>query len=244
MIQIGNLNLIRGDNLAEMRLFNDNQFDVAVIDPPYGIGEANGKNNSRGTKNAPSTYFAPKPWDDQPPPPEFFEHLFRISRYQVIFGANHFGNMPPASCWLVWDKETTGNDFADAELAFTNFPCAVRILKWRWNGMLQQNMKEKEQRIHPTQKPVALYRWIYQNFVLKFVGKDAKIIDTNLGSGSSAIAAMEFGFDFTGIEIDQDHFSDAIERIKTEMNEPFIFTPDQLVEIEKLPEQLRLFDKL
>jgi site-specific DNA-methyltransferase (adenine-specific) len=112
-----------------------------------------------------------------------------------------------SSCWLVWDKDNTGN-FADCELAWTSFDTAVRKFQWRWNGMLQQNMKDKEERIHPTQKPVALYDWILQNYAKR----GDLILDTHLGSGSSRIAADKGGFNFVGFEIDADYYEKSKKR--------------------------------
>jgi site-specific DNA-methyltransferase (adenine-specific) len=154
------------DNMIGMGRYPDKYFDLAMVDPQYGIGEDGASNHSRGTKRHPATKFTPKSWDSKPPDPEYFEELIRVSRNQIIFGANHFISRIPfdSSCWIVWDKDNTG-DFADCELAWTSFPTAVRKFKWRWNGMLQEKMgSEKETRIHPTQKPVALYKWLLEKY--------------------------------------------------------------------------------
>jgi len=201
---MGPLSEVRlGDCLDFMRELPDNYADLAVCDPPYGIGECGKSNHSRG-KCAKATLYAPKEWDKEPPSIQYFAELFRVSKNQIVWGANHFISRMPhdSSCWLVWDKLNSG-DFADCELAWTSFTTAVRKFTWRWNGMLQQNMKDKEIRIHPTQKPVALYDWIFKNYA-----KDGdKILDTHLGSGSSRIAAHRAGLDFTAFELDPDYFA-------------------------------------
>ena len=190
------------DCMEGMARYPDKYFNLAIVDPPYGIGE-DGGDKKRGQKSIKTPIYNKKNWDSEPPKIEYFNELLRVSKNQIIFGANHFINNIPynSSCWIVWDKDNTG-DFADAELAYTSFKSAVRIFKFRWNGMLQQNMKDKEQRIHPTQKPIALYKWLLQNYAKQ----GDKILDTHLGSGSSRIAAYEMGFDFTGFELDKDYF--------------------------------------
>jgi site-specific DNA-methyltransferase (adenine-specific) len=190
------------DCMEGIARYPDKYFDLAIVDPPYGIGE-DGGDKKRGTKSIKTPIYNKKNWDSEPPKIEYFNELLRVSKNQIIFGANHFINNIPynSSCWIVWDKDNTG-DFADAELAYTSFKSAVRIFKFRWNGMLQQNMKDKEQRIHPTQKPIALYKWLLQNYAKQ----GDKILDTHLGSGSSRIAAYEMGFDFTAFELDKEYF--------------------------------------
>ena len=145
------------DCMELMARYPDKHFDLAVVDPPYGIGEDGASNHSRG-KFAKPTLYTPKNWDKEPPPLQYFYELFRVSKNQIVWGANHFISRMPydSSCWIVWDKDNSGY-FADCELAWTSLNTAVRKFKWRWNRMLQQNMKDKEVRIHPTQKPIALY---------------------------------------------------------------------------------------
>jgi site-specific DNA-methyltransferase (adenine-specific) len=193
-----------------MARYPDKYFDLAIVDPPYGIGE-DGGDKKRNTKFIKTPIYNKKNWDSEPPKIEYFNQLLRVSKNQIIWGANHFiKNIPyNSSCWIVWDKDNTG-DFADAELAYTSFKSAVRIFKFRWNGMLQQNMKDKEQRIHPTQKPVALYKWLLNNYAKQ----GDKILDTHLGSGSSRIAAYEMGFDFTAFELDKEYFEAQEKRYK------------------------------
>lgn len=199
------------DCMEYMKDIPDNFFDLAIVDPPYGIKEDGSKNHTR-SKMADSIDYAPYIGNDNKPPgADYFIELFRVSRDQVIWGANHFiDNIPNShnsSCWIVWDKDNGNNDFADCELAWTSFPCAVRKFKYRWHGMLQENMSNKEVRIHPNQKPVALYAWILK----KFAKSGCKILDTHIGSGSSRIASFLLNMDFYGTELDR-YYYDAQEK--------------------------------
>ena len=205
------------DCMVGMKRYEDGYFDLAIVDVPYGIGEGMGQEVSRNqSKRTGSKSFVAnsgKPlavkykisnWDNNSPDTEYFMELFRVSNNQIIFGANHFISKIPfdSSCWVVWDKDNSG-DFADCELAWTSFDTAVRKIKYRWNGMLQHDMKNKEERIHPTQKPIGLYKRILE----LYANEGDKILDTHLGSGSSRIAAYDMGFDFTGFEIDADYYA-------------------------------------
>jgi len=199
------------DNMELMARYEDNYFDLAIVDPPYGIGEDGAKNHSRD-KATKATRYTPKNWDNKAPKTEYFKELKRVSKNQIVWGANHFiENIPNAnsSCWIVWDKDNTG-DFADSELAYASFKTAVRNFKWRWNGMLQQNMKNKQNRIHPTEKPIQLYEWLLQNYAKE----GNKILDTHLGSGSIAIACHNMKYDLTACEIDKEYYDKAMKRLK------------------------------
>ena len=147
------------DCMDGMRQFPDKYFDLAIIDTPYGIGEDGSKNHSRGKLATAKNYKAYEGKDLESPSVEYWKELFRVSKNQIIWGANHFISKIPydSSCWIVWDKDNGNTDFADCELAWTSFKTAVRKFTYRWQGMLQGNMKNKEIRIHPCQKPVALY---------------------------------------------------------------------------------------
>lgn len=165
------------DCLQYMRTLPDNAFALCIADPPYGIA-ADARQQSRANKRhgnaaaASRDYGTAASWDLQAPAQEVFDEIFRVSRHQVIFGANHFISRMPydASCWLVWDKDNGNNGYADCELAWTSFPSAVRKYRYTWHGMIQEDMKNKEQRIHPTQKPIALYRWIIATYLPKIGG--------------------------------------------------------------------------
>jgi site-specific DNA-methyltransferase (adenine-specific) len=204
-----NINLYNGDCMEAMAKMKDNAFDLAIVDPPYGIGEDGGTNKTRG-KKAKAKVFEAKGWDNKPPPKEYFDELRRISKNQIIWGANHFISRLPfdSSCWVVWDKENGSTDFADCELAWTSFKTAVRKFSFRWQGMLQGDMKNKEPRYHPTQKPVALYKWLLKNYAKE----GDTILDTHLGSGSIAIACHDMGFDLEAYELDSDYYRDCMKR--------------------------------
>lgn len=196
-------------NMELMKRYPDNYYDLAIVDPPYGINMDGGKiggNNCGKAKD-----YTQKDWDREPPSLEYFKELMRVSKNQIVWGANHFISRMPfdSSCWIIWDKDNTGN-FADCEIAWTSFDTAVRKFKFRWNGMLQEDMKNKEVRIHPTQKPVKLYEWILMNYAKQ----DDKILDTHLGSGSIAIACHNLGFDLTACELDKEYYDKALKRLQ------------------------------
>ena len=209
------------DCMKYMRNCPDKFFDLAIVDPPYGIGESGVKNRTRGHVVKAKDYHPIFGEDREPPGVEYFEELKRVSKNQIIWGANHFIDLIPfrSPCWLVWDKDNGGTDFADCELAYTSFTSAVRKFTFRWNGMLQGNMKHKEERVHPHQKPVALYKWILKNYAKK----GDKILDTHLGSGSSRIAAYDMGFDFVGCEIDNYYFDAQEKRYKDHIAQHNLF---------------------
>jgi DNA modification methylase len=185
--------------------------DLVLTDPPYGIGEARGKNKSR-SKCAVAKDFGIAAWDDKPPSRWMFDWLMELSRHQIIFGGNYFG-LPPSSCWLVWDKDNGLSDFADCELAWTNLSKAVRRLKWRWAGMLQENMAEKEYREHPTQKPLEVMKW-----AIKQAHDDClTILDPFMGSGTTLRAAKDLGRKCIGIEIEEKYCEIAVKRLAQEV---------------------------
>lgn len=205
------MNITNEDCIDLMKRYPDKYFELAIIDPPYGINESGQTNKSRG-KLAVSKDYGNKNWDNSSPDKTYFEELKRVSKNQIIWGANHFISKIPfdSSCWVVWDKDNGETDFADCELAYTSFKTAVRKFKFKWQGMLQQDMGfNKEIRIHPTQKPVALYKWLLKNYAKE----GDKILDTHLGSGSIAIACHYMGFDLTACELDKEYFDAAMERI-------------------------------
>jgi len=219
-----NINMITAtneDNMVMMKRYPDNYFDLAIVDPPYGIGESSNDNKSR-SKLGKSKDYGNKKWDDNAPNKEYFTELKKVSKNVIIWGANHFiENIPKqnSSCWIVWDKINGATDFADSELAYTSFKTAVRNFRFQWQGMIQGDMKNKEQRIHPTQKPVKLYNWIYKNYAQE----GQKILDTHLGSGSNAIAAHYAKMHFVGCELDEDYYKASIERIRKETRQLELF---------------------
>lgn len=201
-----------------MSEYPDKYFDLAIVDPPYGIGEhGQRKNRDERWNNPKPIKYKRVEWDKNPPDEKYFTELFRVSKNQIIWGANHFISRMPynSSCWIVWDKKTAG-DFADCELAWTSFDTAVRKFDWLWSGFRKQ---QPEPRIHPTQKPIALYKWI-----LKTYAKPGnKILDTHLGSGSIAIACHDFGFDLVASEIDTDHYNEMNLRVSNHTSQILMF---------------------
>ena len=204
------------DCMEYMAGLEDNAFDLTIVDPPYGLDVANkfgGEERKSGKGAAMKTAFEKKDWDLRIPDKQYFVELMRISKNQIIWGANYMSHyLPPSMGWIVWDKNNGTTKFSDSELAFSSFNRALRIYKYTWNGMIQGDMKNKESRIHPTQKPIRLYDWLLQNYATSGM----RILDTHLGSGSSAIAAHYFGCDFVGCEIDKDYFEAAQKRFEKE----------------------------
>jgi site-specific DNA-methyltransferase (adenine-specific) len=208
-----------GDALELMRGLPDNSVDLCLTDPPYGIGEANGKNKSRGCL-ATAKDFGCLDWDNSIPGRNYFEEMLRVSKNQIIFGGNYFIEyLHNSPCWIVWDKDNGDTDFADCELAWTSFTSAVRRFKWRWQGMLQQDMRNKETRVHPTQKPVKLGVWILKNYSQP----GDVILDCFCGSGSFLVAAAQTGHPWIGIDISPTYCKLAEERIKHETRQTNMF---------------------
>lgn len=211
--------IILGNCLEVMRGFADNQFDLILTDPPYGIDVISKTYQNKKTKPGKALahktqYSNDLTWDKTTPTQEYFDEMRRVSKHQIIFGGNYFTDkLPQSNCWLVWDKVNGDNDFADCELVWTSFNSAVRLKKYMWNGMLQQDMKNKEVRYHPTQKPVALIRWC----ISKYAKEGDKILDPFVGSGTTLRAAKDLGFDCTGIEINPDYVKIAEDRLKQEV---------------------------
>lgn len=200
------MNIVYNEDCMEgMKRYPDRYFDLAVVDPVYGDVPKGGYMNGTGGGLAKQKDYHAAIWQQQKTGSEYFKELFRVSKNQIIWGGNYFvqyiGRNSP--CWVVWDKcHPEGVNFADCELAWTSFNCAARLFKYRWNGFIQQNMKNREVRIHPTQKPTDLYRWIFRTFAKA----SDKILDTHVGSGTIRRAAYDYGIDFTGFEIDKTYF--------------------------------------
>lgn len=222
MIEIFNRNCM--DAMAEMK---DKQFQLALVDPPYGIGENGDRNASRGKLAVAKDYKPFAGGDSEPPPIEYFTELQRVSINQIIFGANHFIDRigRPSSCWIVWDKCREHQDFADCELAWTSFTSAVKQFTFAWDGFRQGDMKNKEVRIAPTQKPVKLYEWLLKNYAKP----GDRILDTHLGSGSIAIACYNLGFSLTGFELDEEYYNAAVQRLEEHKKQGRLFpSPAQI----------------
>ena len=190
-----------------------NSVDLVLTDPPYGLGEARGKNRSRTNlrvRAVPKDYGV-SAWDDAPPRRWIFDWLMDMSRQQIIWGGNFFG-LPASSCWLVWDKDNGASDFADCELAWTNFDKAVRKLTYRWNGMLQEPGRPKEDRWHPTQKPEAVIRW-----ALGHATSVASVLDPFMGSGTTLRVCKDAGLTAIGIEAEERYCEIAAKRLSQEV---------------------------
>lgn len=185
-------------------------FDALVTDPPYGIGEARGKNASRG-RLAKATDFGVDAWDDVPPSPEHLALCISKADAAILFGGNYF-DLPPSSCWLVWDKLNGASDFADCELAWTNLRGAVRRLQHRWAGMLREGREYKVG--HPTQKPVAVMVW-----ALSMVPSAKTVLDPFAGSATTGVACLRTGRAFVGIERERKYFDLACARLRAEQAE-------------------------
>ena len=220
------------DCMEALPQFPDKFFDLAIVDPPYGIKVARHKGGevigggarpfggySKATVDdkAKSQITAHKLYhtfaDERPPDEGYFRELERVSKHRIIWGGNFMlDHLGKASCMIVWDKGRQGMSQADCEIAWTDFPGQSRVFNWRWNGMLQQDMKHKEKRIHPTQKPVALYAWLLETYAKPGM----RILDTHVGSASSLIACRRAGMEYWGFEIDEVYYRDAVERMERE----------------------------
>jgi site-specific DNA-methyltransferase (adenine-specific) len=186
------------DCMAVMARYPDKYFDLAVVDPPYGLNLANmnmGVGKSKKASKIQNRKWKPKDWDKETPTPEYFAQLFRVSKNQIIWGGNYF-DLPPCKNYIIWDKEIPeGLTFADCEMAWTSFGNAPKI--FRHSAYL-----DKANKFHPTQKPVKLYDWIFN----KYAKQNDLILDTHLGSGSSRIAAYKNKINFVGCELDKEYF--------------------------------------
>jgi site-specific DNA-methyltransferase (adenine-specific) len=202
------IQLIHGDSLQALKGYGDNHFDVAIVDPPY-MDSFNTDNwvasnaKQKEYKNRQETLTNNKPTK------EYFEELFRVSKNQIIWGGNYF-TLPISRGWIFWLKNQSDNYFSDGELAWTSFDRVLKVFYFHWSGMLQGDMKNKEIKIHPTQKPVALYRWVLD----KYTSEGDLILDTHLGSGSIAIACHQMKRKLIGYEIDAEYYEKACKRFK------------------------------
>lgn len=212
------------DNMELMARYPDKYFDLAIVDPPYGSDNIRGgyiKGVGSKKSLAKQKKYSKELWEQSAPSIEYFNELFRVSKNQIIFGANHFISRMPydSSSWIVWDKDNGEVSFADVELAWTSFPKAARLFKYRWNGMLQGDMRNKEIRIHPTQKPVTLYKLI----LTKYAAPGDKILDTHYGSGSIGIACHDLGFELTACEKVLKYYNDSMDRLRVHQKQLQLF---------------------
>lgn len=188
--------------------------DLVLTDPPYGIGADKNMraNKQHGKAAAPSKDYGAGAWDGSAPPSWLFGMLYEKADHHIVWGGNYF-SLQPSSCWLVWDKDNGDNGYADCELAWTNLQKAVRKIRFRWMGMLQENMKDKEERWHPTQKPVEVMKWC----IAQAPDECLTILDPYAGSGTTAVAAKEMGKQCILIEAEEKYCEIAVRRLQQEV---------------------------
>ena len=227
MIQTPKINLIHGDCMECLSMAGDNEFDICIVDPPYGI------NAEQGTNRASRKLFQDKEygWDSGIPDKDYFDELRRVSKNQIIWGGNYFlEHLGSTRSFIVWDKLNPDRCFADCEFAWCSFDEVARIFKPR---RVQELNKSDNGKIHPTQKPVALYKWLLQNYAKP----GDKILDTHLGSMSIAIACFDLGFDLTGTELDKDYYDAGVARFERHRAQGQLFHAPAT----QLPEQQKMF---
>ena len=202
------MNITNEDNMLLMARYPDNYFELAIVDPPYGIGVTKNKRLNNNSNND---------WDNEIPSAEYFKQLKRVSKNQIIWGGNYFiEHLQNTRCYLNWDKLNHSDTYADCEMAWTSFDKNAKIFKYMWDGNRYgfigaiKGVGKKSIRTHPTQKPIALYEWLLMNFA----EKGDKILDTHLGSGSIALACHNLKYDLTACELDKEYYDAAIKRIE------------------------------
>ncbi len=211
VFQSGKITLIHGDCMEYLAGLEDKAFDLAVVDPPYGIGAENHAGNAENGWYQ----WEKKEWDKSIPSADYFVELRRVSKNQIVFGGNYMTEyLPPSMGWIFWDKGQRDFSLADGELAWTSFRKAMRVFEMSRGACLAEGKRQ-----HPTQKPVKLYQWIFANYTKP----TDRILDTHLGSGSSAIAAHYAGLEFVGIELDPDYYAAAVERFMRETAQEALF---------------------
>jgi site-specific DNA-methyltransferase (adenine-specific) len=224
------------DNMEFMKTIPDKFYDLAIVDPPYGIGfdgedvAMSAGMRKDGTQKKNKTWNNPKPkgyikkqWDSKKPDKKYFDELFRISKNQIIWGGNYFSDvLKPHGGWIVWEKGVPeGMSLSQAELAYNTISNSIQIIKILWAGYKKV---ENESRIHPTQKPIALYKWLLS----RYVKPGWTIFDSHVGSGSIRIACHDMGFDFTGCENDADYWQAQEERYKNHIAQLELFENDEI----------------
>ena len=211
---LGNIKLYNADCMEVMKTFKDKQFDLAIVDPPYGLGIDGQKESKKGKKSDRKGH-AQKDWDNAIPKAEYFEQLFRVSKNQIIWGGNYFVEhlSEGHKGWIIWDKAQHGLTMSDCELAYSSFDCPTRIYTKNRAILLQEGT------IHPTQKPIQLYKWLLQNYAKE----GDTILDTHFGSLSIGIACHDMKFDLTAIELDKDYYEQAKQRLINHQRQLTIF---------------------
>ena len=208
------IQLLKIDCMLYMAGLPDKAFELAIVDPPYGLNFAMEKERKATATRSAQFKFARKEWDGATPTREYFDELKRVSANQIIWGGNYFlAHLNATNCIIIWDKlNPAGMRFSDGEMAWCSFNTSLRIYR-------SNRTYKEETQIHPTQKPVKLYEWLLTNYAKP----GQRILDTHLGSGSSAIAAHKLGFNFVGMEIDKDYFDAAVERFKIHTRQRKLF---------------------
>ena len=198
------------DNMELMARYEDNYFDLAICDPPYGVDDKLYRSSYGKNKNGALAMYKNKRWDILPTK-EYFDELFRISKKQIVWGGNYF-NLPLSRCWVIWNKDNPVKNFSSIEMAWTSFDIHPKYYYYAWGGLADgiKGRNKKEKSIHPTQKPVKLYEWLLMNYAKE----GDKILDTHLGSGSIAIACHNLGYDLTACELDKEYYNAAMKRIE------------------------------
>ena len=216
-VTIGGATLYRGDCMDVLQQYPDGYFDLAIVDPPYGINIGDNKSGMGRRKGNKKATYDMGEWDSSAPDEAYFVELIRVSKHQIIWGANHFIDMIPkrSACWIVWDKLFSNDvSFAAVELAWTSFSSTAK--KFSMSPL-------QDDRIHPTQKPIKLYEWLLANYAKP----GQRVLDTHLGSGSHAIAANRAKFEFVGCEVDPGYFARSLERIRLDASQVSLFSPEQ-----------------
>lgn len=209
--------IIQGDALEELKKLADKSIELIITDPPYGLGIDKALHKVAGTQYgkaaAKKKDYGFSDWDNSIPTAEVFNEMFRVSKNQIIFGGNYFTDfLPPSRCWVTWDKRTHekyNNDFADCEMVWTSFDKPSRIIRFLWSGMMQGDMKNKEKRLHPTQKP----QFIMSEIIKRFAKPGDTILDPFAGSGSTLLAAKNLGYEYIGIELESRYIEIAKTRL-------------------------------
>lgn len=217
------INIYHGDSIKAMESMPANKYGLAICDVNYGIKQDGRNNHTRGKLAKTTNYENRSRYDDESPDASYFDSLQMITENQILWGANHFIDKMPfnvsSPSWLVWDKMNGDSDFADCELAWTSFKTAVRLFKFRWAGMLQGDMKNKQKYIHPNMKPIQLYKWQLKNYGFNKDKSKRTIFDSHGGSMSIVIACIDMGFNIDIWEIDKDYYTDSVNRVKRHLRQ-------------------------
>lgn len=222
------ISITNEDNMELMARYPDKYFDLAIVDPPYGIGADEAQNNAaeqrikaNGKSKAGKGYklYKKSEWDNSIPSEDYFKELKRVSKNQIVWGGNYMTEfLPPSMGWIIWDKGQRDFSLADGEMAWTSFNKAMRIYEFSRAGCIKSNNTGLE-KFHPTAKPYELYKWLLD----KYAKEGDKILDTHLGSGSIAIACHDYGFELTACELDKEYYDKAVERIKNHVAQQKLF---------------------